>query len=229
MSRCDRVVALSPADARRLGRFGRRDKIRVVPTGDDLSHFAFAGPEGRDPDGLLFVGHYPHYPNEDAAVFLGREIMPALRAMNPRARLSLVGSYPTPAVQALASEAVEVVGTVPDVRPHLARAAVFIAPVRLGCGIKGKVLEAFASGTPVVATPAACEALPGVRDGEHLLIGRGAAALASQAARLLADAGLRRRLAEPARRYVEKLFGWERQAAALDEVYREGLGRPRAG
>ena len=219
----DRVVALSDADARRLAPFARDGQVRVVPTGVDLERFSFQKTGARDPDAVLFIGHFPHFPNEDAAVWLCREVLPELRRRRPSAKALLVGSKVTEAVAALAGPGVEIFDTVPDVRPFLARASVFIAPLRLGFGIKGKILEAFAAGTPVVATPSACEAMPELVPGRHVLLGRTPAELAGQAARLLADAALRERIARAARDYVERRFGWDRQAQRLAEIYEEAL------
>ena len=221
---CARVVALSTADAERLAPLAEAGKFAVVPTGVDLERFPFAPLKGRRAGEAVFVGHYPHYPNEEAAVRLCGEIMPLLRRLTP-ARLRLIGSGPTPAVRELAGPGVEVVGEVADVAPHLRRARVFLAPMRLGFGIKGKILEAFASGTPVVASPSACEAMPGIETGRHLLLGRDAAELAAAAARVLEDAALSRALAKQARAYVEERFGWPAQAELLDEVYRAALAR----
>ncbi|MFI5349395.1 MAG: glycosyltransferase, partial [Elusimicrobiota bacterium] len=157
-------------------------------------------------------------------VYLCREILPRLKRSAPGARVTLVGSSLTPAVRALAGQDVDVVGAVDDVAPYLWSSGLFIAPMRLGFGIKGKVLEAFSAGLPVVATPEACEAMPGARDGRELLLARGADELAAAAARLISDRPLASRLARSARRYVAANFGWERQGRLLAGVLREALG-----
>lgn len=220
---CARVVCVSKADAARLRALSPEGRYEVVPTGVDLPGFPFAGLEGRTSDEAVFVGHYPHFPNEDAAVRLCRDVLPLLRKLRPGARARLVGSSPTPGVLALGGKDVDVVGTVPAVGPELRRARVFIAPMRLGFGIKGKLLEAFASGLPVVATRGALEAMPGARDGTHALVGDTDRALAEAAARLMSDDKLARRLAKSARAYVEKHFAWELHAEGLRRVYREVL------
>ncbi|MFI5350366.1 MAG: glycosyltransferase family 4 protein [Elusimicrobiota bacterium] len=220
-SHCRRLVVLSAADARRLEPLAGPGKIRVVPTGTETERIAFKPLEGRRAAGALFIGHYPHYPNEDAAVFLCREVLPRLKRAVAGATVSLVGSAPTAAVRALAGSDVDVIGEVADVAPHLWSAGVFIAPMRLGFGIKGKVLEAFSAGLPVVATPEACEAMPGLRDGRELLIARGSEELAAAAARLVGDRPFAARLARAARRYVVSRFDWERQARLLRAVLRE--------
>ncbi|MFI5348580.1 MAG: glycosyltransferase family 4 protein [Elusimicrobiota bacterium] len=222
-SHCRRVVALSAADARRLTPLAGPGKVRVVPTGTETERLSFKPPAGREAARALFIGHYPHYPNEDAAVFLCREVLPRLKLLVADAKVSLVGSAPTAAVRALAGPDVEVIGEVADVAPHLWRAGLFIAPMRLGFGIKGKVLEAFSAGLPVVATPEACEAMPGLRGGRELLIARGPDELAAAAARVIGDRALAARLARAARRYVVARFDWGPQARLLDGVLREAL------
>lgn len=224
---CARIVVMSQADADRLAPLTQAHKLRVVPTGVDLARFAFAPLEGRRAGEAVFVGHYPHYPNEEAATNLCREVMPLLRG-RAAVRLRLVGSVPTAAVRALAAADIEVVGGVPEVAPHLQRARAFLAPMRLGFGIKGKILEAFACGTPVVASPSACEAMPGIEVGRHLLMGKNPAEFADAAARVLNDDALSRVLAAHARAYVESRFGWPAQAELLDGVYRAAIaeGRP---
>lgn len=216
---CDRVITVSPADASRLRALDSSVRVSCVPTGVDTGRFAFRRLEGRVPGLVAFLGHYPHYPNEEAALRLCREVLPPLKALAPGARVRLAGSCPTPAVQALAGPDVEITGTLADVREALASARAFAAPMRLGRGIKGKILEAFALGTPVVATSLAVEALEGARHEKHLLIADTPTALARELARVLRDDDLAARLAANARSYVESCFDWKLQADALSALY----------
>jgi glycosyltransferase involved in cell wall biosynthesis len=103
---------------------------------------------------LLFVAGFAHPPNVDAAVWLCREVLPALRQEHPDLTLWLVGSNPSAEVLGLASQAVRVTGHVSDVELaiHYQRARVVVAPLRFGGGVKGKVVEALAHGCPVVTT-----------------------------------------------------------------------------
>lgn len=222
---CDGVIAVSPDDAETLSSLRGSDGVHVVPTGVDLAEFKYGGPDGREDGAVLFIGHYPHYPNEAAAVSLCREILPALRRTRPEAHVLLVGSKPTPAVLSLASDSVRVIGTVPDVRPWLGKAMIFLAPLRHGRGIKGKLLEAFACGAPVLSTPQACAGLPDIQDGKQLLIGRNIKELTEKAASLLSERDKGLSIAQEARRYVEERFSWARQAALLDDIYQDVLAR----
>jgi GT2 family glycosyltransferase/ubiquinone/menaquinone biosynthesis C-methylase UbiE/glycosyltransferase involved in cell wall biosynthesis len=140
------------------------------------------------PDGgMLFVGGFRHKPNEDAALWLAREIMRALRRRVPDVSLAIIGSNPTPAVLALAGEGVEVRGFVPDeeLDAAYATARVALCPLRYGAGVKLKVVEAMHRGVPVVTTPVGAQGLPGLS--AVCDIANTAEALAEAAARLLTD------------------------------------------
>jgi glycosyltransferase involved in cell wall biosynthesis len=232
----ERIVTLTRADEARLRRIVPAGKLVHVPTGVDLGRFAFhprrGGSDGersaRSPllDGsrrggaeIVFVGHYPHYPNEDAALWFCGEVLPILRQRRPEVRVLLVGSQPTERVRALAGPDVEVTGTVPDVRPYLERAAVFVAPLRLGFGVKGKVLEAFSAGAPVVATSTVAEGFPEAREGEHWLRADAPADFAREILRLIDDPELSARLARSARALVEDSYGWDPCAERLAGLY----------
>ncbi|MBI3551060.1 MAG: glycosyltransferase [Elusimicrobia bacterium] len=224
-SRFDGLVALTPGDQALLGRAVPEAEVSLIPTCVDLERFAFRPePDGGAPVDFAYVGHYPHFPNEDAALWFCRETLPLIRRRRPQASLLLIGSSPTDPVRALSGPRVEVTGTVGDIRPSLDRAKIFVAPVRLGFGIKGKVLEAFARGLPVVATTVVQRGIPECRPEEHLLVADSPADFARQCLRLAEDPALRRRLAQSARELVERHYQWRASCDKLDALYRGLLG-----
>jgi GT2 family glycosyltransferase/glycosyltransferase involved in cell wall biosynthesis len=113
---------------------------------------------------LLFVAGFAHPPNEDAACWLVREIMPLIRRHVPLARVAIVGSQPTARVRALAHYDVTIVPDVSDADLHAwyARARVAVVPLRYGAGVKRKVVEALRAGIPLVTTPIGAQGLPGL-------------------------------------------------------------------
>ncbi|MDE2456338.1 MAG: TIGR03087 family PEP-CTERM/XrtA system glycosyltransferase, partial [Burkholderiales bacterium] len=138
-------------------------RVDAVGNGVDAAYFA---PDPARPSPfaagelpLVFTGAMDYWPNIDAVAWFVADILPALRARWPAARLHIVGRSPSAEVRALAGEAVSVSGTVPDVRPYLQHAAVTVAPLRLARGIQNKILEAMAMARPVVATRACAEAV----------------------------------------------------------------------
>ena len=111
-----------------------------------------------------------------------------------------------------------VTGRVQNVWDYLAKAAVAVAPLRTGSGIQNKVLEAMASGAPVVATTQAVGAVDAV-DGEHLLVADDAEQMAERIVELLKNRHLRLTLARRARKLVEERYTWERAVSMLEQVY----------
>jgi polysaccharide biosynthesis protein PslH len=217
--------------------FAERDLDAVRPTagGATLTRVPLAvevperpfDPVGTGPPTILFVGSFGHPPNVDAALWLARTIFPLVAALVPEARLELVGHEPDDEVRALAGGAVSVHGSVPDVTPYLDRAAVVVAPIRMGGSMRMKMLESLAAGKALVASPRAAEGLEELA-GQQLLLATDAEEMADALASLLLDPARRRRLAESARRWAESNLGWERGVAAFEELY-ETLVGARAG
>ncbi len=155
----------------------------VVPLGVDLDHYQFR--RASKPRRIVFTGNLAWPPNVDAARWLATAIFPAIRRRRGDAELLIAGADPAPAVRKLERlPGVRVTGTVPDLRPSLWSAAVAVSPVRAGYGMKNKVLEAMALGTPVVATARSLTGLGGAVHGEHLLVADAAEDIAAAVLRL---------------------------------------------
>jgi glycosyltransferase involved in cell wall biosynthesis len=168
---------------------------------------------------VLFLGSFIHPPNVDAAVRLARSVMPAVRQKVPAAALEIVGDAPPKAVRELAGDGVIVTGRVPDVRPYLDGAAVVAAPLRLGGGVRVKVLDSLAAGKALVATPRALAGLP-IEPGTHALVADTDAELTDALVELLRDPERRRRIGEAARTLAAERLGWERAAVEYEALYR---------
>ncbi len=140
--------------------------IAAVPNGVDLDYWA--RPEGHEirPE-VVFCGVFDYEANVRGALWLASDVWPLVKRQEPSAILKLVGMNPSPRIRALADVgSIQVTGAVPDVRPHVWRAVVSVAPLWLARGTQNKVLEALAGGLPCVVTPAVLEGLPRVaRDG----------------------------------------------------------------
>jgi polysaccharide biosynthesis protein PslH len=215
----DTVTVLSEPDRDDLLALNPDYNVAVIPNGIEIDRFpAPALVAKRDTAHLLFVGNYEYGPNQDAALWLAGEILPRVRQQARDAHLSLVGNAPPPEVQALANDHITVTGRVPDVLPYLQRATVFVCPLRYGAGIKNKVLEALASGIPVVATPFSVDGIA-VTDGESALVAGGADALAEATVRVLRDTALQRRMGGRGRAVVVGRYTWRSVAERYAALY----------
>ena len=221
----DQQVVSSPLDKEAIGTY---ENLYVIPNGVDIEDFPY-NENGRESNIIVFSGRMGDFPNAEAAVYFATRVFPLIRKQVPQARFLIVGADPSHRVLGLARlPGVEVTGYVPRIRDYLTRATVAVAPMQAGSGIQNKVLEAMASGSPVVATPYALGGIDAV-DGEHLLVAEDAEGLAEQVVRLLKDPALRRRLAHNARRLVEEKYTWERSVAMLEEVHRLAIERRSRG
>lgn len=217
----DHVVCVNETDADYLRGYLDARKIHVIETGVDTNYFR-PGQNGiEDPYRILFVGAYRHDPNIDAMLYFCRDIFPEIRRQDPEAQMWIVGSSPPPAIVNLGKlPGVRVAGFVENLADAYQRCAVMVVPLRTGVGIRGKILEAWASGRPVVATPLAAAGLDALH-GENIIIAEDPGAFASWTVALLRNATARRRLGLQARQTAEQQYDWEALTARLERLYRE--------
>ena len=222
LNRFDSVVAVSERDARHfIDRYGLAH-VATIPTGVDLSFFAWNAP--REPDlqqspTVVFIGSMDWAPNIDGVRFFVDEVWPQVRRAMPTAEFVVVGRKPPASLldHCRAIPGVSFTGFVDDVRPYVKQAQVSVIPLRVGGGTRIKAFEAMAMGCPVVSTSIGIEGLD-VQDGEHFLCRDDAAAQAAAVLQLLADAALRTALSQRARRCVEERFGHRVAARAFEDA-----------
>lgn len=202
-------------------------RVRVDPFGMILP--PRADPSREEPGTILFVGAFHHPPNRDAAIWLAREILPSVLARAPEAKLRIVGSAPPTEVLALAGPRVEVVADAPSVQPHTEAAAVVMAPVRTGGGMRMKVLGAMAAGKAVVTTPRGTEGYTGFGEEPPLAVGESGEEIAAATAALLENEGARRELGERARAFAERHHSPEAWAERQTAVFEEARAARRSG
>ena len=214
------VTAVSERDAAQLRALVPRARIEVLPSGADLSGVPFVDHSENRGDAVIFLGTLGYLPNRDAAIWLAERILPLARSRRPAVTARLVGSSGPEALRSLQRDGVEFVGLVPDIRPELASADLFVAPLRAGGGTRLKLLEAFAAGIPVVATSVAAEGLE-VIDGIHLAIANDEQAFVDAILDLLSDSLKRRAMALAARRLVEERYDWRSIGERFESLLRD--------
>jgi sugar transferase (PEP-CTERM/EpsH1 system associated) len=191
--------------------------VGVVGNGVDLDYFRSAG-LAKEPGGIVFTGVMDYRPNVDAVQWFCDAVLPLIRAEIPGAKFTICGNRPSRPVRRLAGRpGVVVTGRVPDTRPYLDKAEVFVAPLRLARGIQNKVLEALAMGLPCVASTAAWRGTA-LAPGDGIVASDEAEEFAAHVVRLLRDSTDRAQMAAKARAAVEANYRWETQLGRLDRI-----------
>lgn len=192
------------------------DNYLLAPHGVDADRFRRREDVAEEPLRLLFCGVMATNTNVAAVLWFAHRVWPRLRAMFPDASFAIVGRMPRPEIRALhGRHGIEVTGEVADPAAEMAAAAVCVDPMQAGAGMQNKLLEYFAAGKAVVATPVANEGI-GAVPGRHFLAADGADEFAAAAGRLLRDAALRQRLGAAARSHVLREWSWERHFGRLE-------------
>lgn len=180
----------------------------IVPNGVDCRHFFARGESEGESATIILTGNFHYRPNRHAAVYFLQKVLPSILRGCPAAKLLIVGNEATRNLGRHADDGTELIDFVPDLRPYLARASVAVAPLTVGVGVSNKVLQAFAVGTPVVATSLACGDLP-VRDGEHLYVADSPEAFADRVLEILRNRALHVQMVQRARTLVATRYDWE--------------------
>ena len=220
----DKVLTLTPEGKEELLVICPELDISVVPHGVDVDYFAFSDLREAQ-ESIVFVGNYLHYPNVHAVLYFHREIWPRLKNLLPKIKFYVVGQAPPAEIQKLAQdESIVVTGRVNDVRPYLKKGRVFICPVDLGGGFRGKILEAMAMGRPVVSTSLGAEGIP-VQDGENIVIGDEPERFAQGVVKLVKNEALFRRIAKKARQLMEEKYAWGKGVEVMESILEEMMSK----
>ena len=224
----DRTILVSAEEAERFAELAPEcaDRVDWVDNGVDLDRFdparPFPNPYSGEAPAIVFTGTMGYRPNVEAVCWFAAEVLPRLRAAardptGARApEFHIVGANPAPAVWGLARlPGVHVTGSVLDVRPYVAHAAVAVAPLRIARGIQNKVLEAMALARPVVASPEAFEGVR-ARPGRDLLVAGDAEEMAQRVAEVLG--GTHAGLGAAARAAVAAGHDWAATLRRLDPL-----------
>ena len=198
--------------------------ISVLTNGVDLDYF-YPNPEiQRDAETIVFSGKMSFHANISMARYLVAEIMPRIWKLRPAARLYIVGKDPSGDIKRLAKNPlVTVTGTVRDIRPFLWRATVAVVPLVYGAGIQNKILEAMATGTPVVTTCKALSALQ-VQAGKHLFASNDPDEFSQAVLKLIGDQDLQHRIGSSGANYIQTYHNWASIASQLEGIYHQVLG-----
>jgi sugar transferase (PEP-CTERM/EpsH1 system associated) len=187
------------------------------PNGVDSGYFA-PSPDPYDPDMICFVGRMDYYPNQECMLDFCARTLPLVRMRRPNTRLVIVGADPSPGVRRLGEfPGVTVTGSVPDVRPYLLRSALMVAPLNIARGTQNKILEAMASGVPVVVSRVAAGGVDAVA-GEHFAAAATPAEYAEAILGILGNPAERERLSVAGRERMLSHHAWPGSMQRLDRI-----------
>lgn len=214
----DHVLVLTPQERYVLLNYAPNLHVTVVPHGVDVDYYSPVPMVERE-ESLIFVGYYFNESNRDAVHWFVRSVWPQLKKTHPHLKFYIVGRGATSSIRDLARRDPQIVvtGEVQDIRPYLARARAFICPIRMGSGFRAKILEAMASGVPVVSTSLGAEGIP-AGGGEILLLADTPAQMLKCIRLLLMDADLGATMAAKARELVVNRFARKNGMAVLNRV-----------
>jgi glycosyltransferase involved in cell wall biosynthesis len=217
------VLACSEHDRQELVRLYPGANVAVVPNVVDCSDYK-PSPFGNGAT-VLYTGGMDWYPNRDAVQFFAFSILPEIQRHIPGVQFVVAGRNPSPDFQAQFTgvSGLTFTGTVPDMRPELAKAAVVVVPLRIGSGTRLKILEAAAMGKPIVSTRLGAEGLDFV-DGKEILLADDSAAFASAVVELLNSPHRWEQLGAMARRRVEQSYDYGVLKSRLSNVFRRLAG-----
>jgi sugar transferase (PEP-CTERM/EpsH1 system associated) len=221
VARFHHVIAVSEHDRELMSAMTRPARISVVPTGVDLKQFSGDRTAARDAAEplVIFVGSMDWEANIDAVDYFCREVWPAVKQAVPEARFRIVGRNPNSRVRKLASDSIEVTGTVASVIEHYREASVNIVPLRIGGGTRLKIYEAMAMGKATVSTPIGAEGLD-VNDGNDIMLADSPEKFAESLIALLTDNQLRERIERDAAKQAAR-YDWSVITERFEEVLAE--------
>lgn len=207
----DGVIAVSEFDENVFkDEFKLHNVLGHVETGVDVKAFSAFKREPKK-HSLVFLGSMDWMPNIDGIEDFVKNSYPIIKKRLPDVSLTILGRNPPSKIVQLSQKdpSIFVTGTVDDVRPFLAKAAVSIVPLRIGGGTRIKIFETMAAGLPVISTTIGAEGLP-ITDGEHIVIADDSETFADETVMLLTDTERANRIASKAQQLVVSDFSWEK-------------------
>ncbi|HQO37891.1 MAG TPA: glycosyltransferase [Candidatus Omnitrophota bacterium] len=219
----DKIVCLSDDDRAQIVDVAGPEKIDVVPIAIEVDSYRPAPEKGKTYD-MLFVGHMLHYPNVDGLRYFMKEVFPRIKKDLPHVTLCIVGSNTKEAhLDIPAADGIDLVGEVEDVNPYFMSSRVSIVPIRLGAGLKVKILESMAMEVPVVATAQAARGL-NVTSGREMIIADTPDEFSAGVISLLRDDPLRSEIGRRGRAFVQANFSSKAVHPIEQMLYRSLTG-----
>jgi glycosyltransferase involved in cell wall biosynthesis len=214
----DMVIAMTERDRAIIRGELPRARVETIPHGVDAEFFQRPAVQ-EERLSIMFIGLMSYYPNHHGVLYFLDEIFPLILAKQPKAKLYIVGAWPSKKIVRRANENIIVTGWVDDVKPYMARGQVFVIPLLIGGGMRGKALEAMAMRRPIVTTTLGCEGI-NLKHGESVLFADTPEAFAQSVLTVFDDSALRERLVAQAYKNVLEGYTWDTHGESLNSLYK---------
>lgn len=214
----DRAVVVSETDKTCIG----RDNVVHIGLGVNTDEFK---PKNKSSPGkvIAFTGNMGYFPNENAVLWFMEHCFDSIREKVPGVLLIIAGKNPGAKIRRfIDGKTVEVTGEVNSIADVLNKTRLAVAPMRSGSGMQFKILEAMACGLPVVTTSMGLGSIA-ARNEHSILIADEPGAFSDACVRLLTDDSLAERIGANAAKVITETYTWEKNVAALQQVYTEVL------
>jgi len=199
----------------------KREKIKVVPNGVDMTYFKKIKNTEKSTD-LLFTGNMGYAPNESAALFLINEVLPKIHDIDPEVTLTIAGANPSAKLRSNASTKIKITGWIDDLREVFSSSKIFVAPMLQGTGLQNKLLEAMSMEIPCVTSKLANNAL-GAEPNKEIFVFDNTEHLVSLLIHLLNESDKRDEIANAGKQFIEQNYSWESANEKLEELLVDSL------
>ncbi|MET0109305.1 MAG: glycosyltransferase family 4 protein [Candidatus Thiodiazotropha sp.] len=212
-------IMMSNTDAKELIEMSPGAKTAIVPNGVDINYFE----DRKEPEeqAIIYTGGMNMFANKDAVMYLISDIWPLVKVKIPDIKFYIIGQDPPKELTNIASDdnAIKVLGYVDDIRPFVAKSAIYVVPLRVGGGTRLKVLDALAQGKAIVSTSIGSEGIE-VTDRTNIYLEDTSEGFASSIIQLINDDAKRKELGRQARKLAEEKYAWPSIAEGLIDVYK---------
>lgn len=215
----DITLTITEDDQKFLENLNVKGKIETLPAGIDIDAFSNFEFSRNDGNIIMFFGSMDYHPNEDAALWLAEDIWPIIKEDSGNCTLELVGKSPSEELEQLSDDRdITVTGYVDDIQEWVDRASVIVIPIRVGTGVRIKILHAMAMGKPIVTTSTGIKGI-NAEDGVEVLIRDSPDEIATAVVNLIDCPDQREQLGLNARSFVEKEYSYESVSRKLESIY----------